>query len=52
MHWEEAIPPPPPLHREGSIIIEGGQSVWRSDGVEVRERWMEVGASVHISLYL
>ena len=48
----EAITSTPPLHQEGAIIIEGGQSVWGSDGVEISEIWMEGGLSAQQLLYL
>ena len=43
VHGEEAILSPPPLHQEGAIIIEGGPSVWGSDGVVISKIWMEGG---------
>ena len=35
LHGEEAITSPPPVHQEGAIIIEGGDSVWVSYGVAI-----------------
>ena len=66
VNGEEEITSPPPIHQEGaiiteggvlegatgSIIIEGGQSVWVLERVVISKIWMEAGRSAQRSLDL